>query len=299
MKGTTEYYYCNRSGYFKTKSKGIRNIKSQGSSKLDTYCTAAIILSSDSVTGQLLATVCHTHYGHDMTLGHVPLLPSARMEVAAKIVQGVSEDHIIDDIRNNIGDKLKRIHLLTRKDIRNIEHAFGIKSIERHSDDAKSVALWIEEMKLKDESNPVILYKPQGVPQPQECDNIGDNDFVIALQTPLQRDMMQTRGHGQTICIDSTFGTNGYHFTLITILVIDEYGEGFPVGWCLSNREDQFLLENFFRALKKRCGSIQPKWFMSDDADQFFNAWVSVFGKQINYYAFGMWIDHGRVSCTE
>ena len=278
-KGTTDYYYCNRSGYFNTKSKGLRNIKSQGSNKLDTYCTASITVTTDILTGQLTATICHTHYGHSIQLGHVPLPTSTRMEVAAKLMQGVSTDHILDTIRDNMGDKVNRIHLLTRKDIRNIEHTFGIKSIERHSDDAKSVALWVAEMQLKPSSNPVILYKPQGTAQPNECDNLTDDDFVIALQTPLQAEMLKQFGHERTICIDSTFGTTGYNFTLITVIVIDEYGEGYPVAWCLSNREDQFLLENFFRAIQVKCGHIEPKWFMTDDAEQFYKAWASVFGK--------------------
>ena len=59
---------------------------------------------------------------------------------------------------------------------------------------------------------------------------------------------------------------------------IDEYGEGYPLAWCLSNREDPLVLRNFFEALKTRIGTIHPKWFMSDDAEQFYSAWVGVFG---------------------
>ena len=54
-------------------------------------------------------------------------------------------------------------------------------SIERHIDDAMTVALLITEMQLKPESNTVILYKPQGMTQPLEYDNLADNDFAIAL----------------------------------------------------------------------------------------------------------------------
>ena len=59
---------------------------------------------------------------------------------------------------------------------------------------------------------------------------------------------------------------NGYDFWLVTIVVIDEFGDGYPVGWCLSNREDQFVLENFLKPIQKRIGLITPRWFMSDDA---------------------------------
>ena len=69
---------------------------------------------------------------------------------------------------------------------------------------------------------------------------------------------------------------------LVTIVVVDEYGEGYPVAWCLSNREDQFALENFLKPIRKRIGSITPAWFMSDDAEQYHNAWRSVFGEVDN-----------------
>ena len=63
-----------------------------------------------------------------------------------------------------------------------------------------------------------------------------------------------------------------------TILVVDEYGEGFPVAWCLSNRTDEALLISYFQSIKVLVGNIIPKWFMSDDAEQFYTAWISVFG---------------------
>ena len=65
---------------------------------------------------------------------------------------------------------------------------------------------------------------------------------------------------------------------IISILVVDEYGEGFPVAWCLSNRQDEFLLTNFFEAVRNRVGKCVPKVLMSDDAEQFYTAWIDVFG---------------------
>ena len=60
-------------------------------------------------------------------------------------------------------------------------------------------------------------------------------------------------------------------------LVVDEYGEGFPAAWCLSNHEDFTTMCTFFREVKKNCaGSITSKWFMSDIAPQYYNAWVGV-----------------------
>ena len=39
-----QYYYCNRSGHFKSKGAGIRHLKTQGTSKINSYCTASLTL---------------------------------------------------------------------------------------------------------------------------------------------------------------------------------------------------------------------------------------------------------------
>lgn len=53
------------------------------------------------------------------------------------------------------------------------------------------------------------------------------------------------RKHGiRIVCIDSTDGTNLYGFLLITIMVVDEHGEGLPVAWAISNKEDTYVHAN-------------------------------------------------------
>ena len=68
-----------------------------------------------------------------------------------------------------------------------------------------------------------------------------------------------------------------YDYYLITVVVIDEYGESIPVAWILSNREDAMAINSFFTVLKEACGIILPTWFMSYDEDNYFNAWRGVF----------------------
>ena len=89
------------------------------------------------------------------------------------------------------------------------------------------------------------------------------------------------------MCIDATHKTNGYDFPLITVLVVDEYGEGYPVASCISNREHKILLLNFFRRLRELCGQINATWLMTDMADQYYTAWRTVFGP-----------DTKRILCT-
>ena len=74
------YYYCNRSGFFKNKGKGVRYSKTQGSDKLDAYCTASITVTEQihRSSNQIIVDICKTHYGHSCLLGHTRIQSSNR-----------------------------------------------------------------------------------------------------------------------------------------------------------------------------------------------------------------------------
>ena len=66
-------------------------------------------------------------------------------------------------------------------------------------------------------------------------------------------------------------------------------------------REDALLLMELLKQVKKRTGSLTPQWFMSDDADQYFN---SMHGEEClektalkKYCAVSMLIGHGGLPC--
>ncbi len=90
-------------------------------------------------------------------------------------------------------------------------------------------------------------------------------DFLLGIQTKYQLDQMKLHG-SNIICMDATHSTNQYDFQLITVLVIDDFGEGLPVAWLISNREDQIVLDPFMAAIKDAIGGIKVRVFMSDDA---------------------------------
>ena len=46
------------------------------------------------------------------------------------------------------------------------------------------------------------------------------------------------------------------------------------MAWLVSNHETTTVVIEFLHALKEQCGVVSPKFFMSDDADAFFNAWL-------------------------
>lgn len=53
------------------------------------------------------------------------------------------------------------------------------------------------------------------------------------------------------------------------------------MAWAISNREDAIVLTAFLKAVKSRLKEhINPKYFMTDDAQQYFTAWTAAFESQ-------------------
>ena len=102
---------------------------------------------------------------------------------------------------------------------------------------------WLREWEDKGVDNPILYYKLQGE-EVKDDYPLQKEDFILVMQTPLQRMMFPKFGK-KGVCIDGTHGTNAYGFTLSTIMVVDEFGSGFPVAWCLSNDEDTTFMSIF------------------------------------------------------
>ena len=70
----------------------------------------------------------HTMHMNPGYVGHVrSSKEEVRLKIAGKLVQGVTYDKILDDIRKSVSDNFKRIHLIQRKDINNMERAFKLE----------------------------------------------------------------------------------------------------------------------------------------------------------------------------
>ena len=163
--------------------------------------------------------------------------------------------------------------LPNRRGISGTERAYGLRTVQRHENDQQSTLAWSEEWKQTDQ-NPVLFLKLQDE-DAQEGYDLAKEDFLMVIKTPFQQEML-TKFADKGICCDSTHGTNGYDFPLTTIHVIDEFGQGIPVAFCLSNHEDFTSMVIFVREIRKRCGNINSKCFMSGMANQYYNAWVAV-----------------------
>ena len=153
--------------------------------------------------------------------------------------------------------------------------------------DLISVASIIEEMQTSI-YNAVLLFKQQDEEPSDRCMLL--DDFLVVFQTEFQRDMLAKHGH-KGVCMDATYyNVNDYDFHLITLIVLDDYQEGIPVAWAISNREDRVVLKYILESIKLKCGSFtSSSWFMSDMAPQYFNAWKEVFDTSNTKYLWCAW----------
>lgn len=265
-------YECHRSGKYISEGSGLRHLKTQGSNKIGAFCPAAITLTVEEEMYKI--SYIKTHVGHDNDLGHLFLNKEDREEVASKIAAKIPLPTILDDIRDTIcSSNFERLHLITKKDLYNIEQTYNLNATSvRHKDDAISVDSWVNEVQ---DSNCVVLYKPQGVTSDEHV-HLKKGDFVLIIMTDGQKEILEKFGN-DCVCIDGTHGLNSYGFELITLLVLDDMREGFPTAFMISNRSDEEVLYIFFACIEKRLGfKLASNVFMSDMAEAFFNAWLRV-----------------------
>ncbi|GFU55500.1 uncharacterized protein NPIL_102621 [Nephila pilipes] len=151
----SDFFRCHRSGNFMSESKGYRHLKILGSNKINAYCAAALKVT-EPTDGKCIVSYQKVHVGHQNDLGHLFLTADERKNIASKIAAKIPLDNILDEIRNSISDAgLERVHLLTKKDLQNIEKSFNLSSISvKHENDGVSVDMWVREM--QNSKNPCI-----------------------------------------------------------------------------------------------------------------------------------------------
>lgn len=148
---TTHYYICHRSSNFVSKSKGQRCLKTQRSNKIGGVCPASMTVREDHISGKCDVTFVKSHVSHENTIGHVFLTHEERKQLAVKIASKVPFDVILDDVRDSVSNnELTCLHLLTKKDLHNIDTSYNLSSIGvRHQNDAISVEACVNKMKKK------------------------------------------------------------------------------------------------------------------------------------------------------
>jgi hypothetical protein len=78
---------------------------------------------------------------------------------------------------------------------------------------------------------------------------------------------------GRAILLDGTFGTNKYKFCLSTLMVVDDFGHGIPVGWLIHSSMSEASMLTMLDSLATRMGEgFTPSVVIVDDAQAEINA---------------------------
>ena len=129
-------YQCHRSGHYSGHGNGKRSFRIKGTCKLGKRCTAGIELTVKKLDDIHEVVYYKTHIWHTPDLVHVNLSASERTFLANKLREGASITSILESVKADKSVEgtnfCKRIHLLKRKDLVNIENTFRLNNTERH-----------------------------------------------------------------------------------------------------------------------------------------------------------------------
>ncbi|KAF6215847.1 hypothetical protein GE061_000182 [Apolygus lucorum] len=193
----TVYYRCNRSGPMRLGASDEcrkREPKLGKSCKTNLYCPAMIIAKFCS--SDVVVKFCKSHFGHEVDLRHLPLPSPEKKTLAAKIASKIPFDEILDRVQASATqDNIKRVHLLTKKDLQNIVREFNLDYEKvNHSDDAVSVDAWVERENAKGDQSSVLLYKPKGVDS-AEYPQVHSDQFLLIIMTLGQEEQLKLFGN--------------------------------------------------------------------------------------------------------
>ena len=215
------------------------------------------------------------------------------------MVIGITSEVADRTRRDEFDAVVSRRHFITTQDVRNIERSTMARSELFHERDAVSVR------NLQSEDyDPVALYKPYGVLS-EALPTLGKDDFILVIQTQHQKELYRMFG-ANVICIDSTHGTNAYNFKLVTMMVVDDFGEGKQtlvlslikkffmktVAWCICNREEERHLTLFLLSVKRSSPETEIRTVMTDDGILYYNRILSIL-----FLEFFLQIGHWLLLC--
>ncbi|GFY17199.1 uncharacterized protein TNCV_1089751 [Trichonephila clavipes] len=139
--GKITYFYCHHNGFYNARGDMKRNMKITGSNKINGNCPSKMKVYKD-IESKVTVEFTKTHVGHGIDLGRMKI---SREEIDEKLENKIPVEAILDNMRNSINQKLERIHLITRQDIKNIKEEYNISSGGiLDSNDVVSVNKWVE-----------------------------------------------------------------------------------------------------------------------------------------------------------
>lgn len=280
------YYYCERRGFHLPPGHRKRREWSHGSKKINGYCPAKIIVRRHLINGDITANYCssHLHSIEPKNLKYSRFSENIKNEVAQKLVAQVPIDQILKEVRTSKSKEyLEKGQMMTRKDILNIARSNNVRNLNR-----KSVKNAVEiETFTEKHSESILLYKKQGEIL-DNCSELRPEDFVLIYMNKKQKEYFQRFGNN-ILATDETHGLHEYGFVLHTLMVLDDFDQGFPACFLFTNRNDETVIELLFQCIKKEIGPLNVNTFMSDMQEKCFNAYLKVMEHKPNFFLYCTW----------
>lgn len=266
------YLYCSRSG--KLISKKLAKKRHRISAKISNHCTASIkYLQTDE--GKVKVKLCGTHYGHKKEIGLLRMTKSDKLNIAGKLQQGHTADIILDSIRASAGSNIDRIHLINRKDIKNIEKAHGIQSpdIKPVLNKKFNMDFWVSEISSKLEESPVLFYKGGS----ELHEKLNDNDICLILMTKGQADTLKQFGENGAFYGTCMYIKSCYDLYLVTLSLVNDINRGVPISFMITSRVDVRTYTLFCEVLKDKVADLSARALLTDGDNLLYEAWINVF----------------------
>lgn len=263
------YYYCNQSTYFTSKSKGLR--KRSNPVRVQGLCTASM-KGVQKLDGSVDVILCATHYGHNISSEHMRMTKREREEISKLIQQGDHPCFVINAARAKASDSLGRLHMLNRKDIKNIERKLGIRHpefVSKRTINDLSTDRWILKLQ-RTPDNPVLFYKPFNA----ECENFEPRDIMLIFMTRKQQHWINKFGtDGIFMVTEMRMAQAQLYLTIF--YVCDEFNMMLPVCFMMCN--DSKIYQSFLlNVIFNKIGIVYAKALITDDNYDLYESWCSI-----------------------
>ncbi|VDO21165.1 unnamed protein product [Heligmosomoides polygyrus] len=215
----------------------------------------------------VMVQYCRLHFGHQLEPALLSLDSESVNYIVSLLRQGFLPYQVLNKIREEFRESgtYRRLYYTNCADIREIGIKHKIDPSRRDDNDIASVEKRVSERNAKDG---IKIYHPP-------VEDKGDG-FVIVIITPIQEEWLRKYSR-RAVCIDDTFNLTQYTLRLATVVVPDEWDRGLPAAYLLSRRMTEKEIAILFGEIKKVVADFNPKYFMSDDTNSFFNGFIQVF----------------------
>lgn len=274
-------FMCVHTGDRDTRPRATSKLHRKGCVKTGLFCPARMTTRAIA-DGTVYMTYIRTHT-HDINVQntiHYALASNTVKYIQRQLLQGVHKKKIQQNLRQGFrdpetldknGEAILRRHEVSLHLIYDTGRRMNVESASHliHIDDASAIDSLVKQL-MDQECNPIITYKPlhgKVVIGALELDELpfSENLFALGIQTRQQLDIMRG-GDSRVLSVDLTYCKNQFQIFLITLLLPDGYGKGYPVAHFMTSNRDERTLHYLFSSLKERCPSMRIKAVMTDDS---------------------------------